>query len=120
MEAFKPPVTKRGRSGGKVQSSQEVSKKEVSSKGKKGKGIAAKVVKPGKAAKNVREKKLLLRGNVPIQAAFPTGTKTTKDHVTEVVFSQRVYIVYIKSVCFRVQVFKSVCFLTVISMIPTY
>ena len=65
-------------------------------------------------------KKLLLRGNVPIQAAFPTGTKTTKDHVTEVVFSQRVYIVYIKSVCFRVQVFKSVCFLTVISMIRTY
>ena len=38
MEAFQPPVTKRGRSGGKVQSSQEVSKKEVLSKGKKGKG----------------------------------------------------------------------------------
>jgi len=51
--------------------------------------------------------KLLLRGNVPvpIQQILPTGTKMTKDHVTEVAFSQRVHIVYIESVCFCVQVF---------------
>ena len=36
---------------------------------------------------------------MPIQQAFPTGSKTTKDHVTEDVFSQREYIVYIESVC---------------------
>jgi hypothetical protein len=54
LEAFQPPVTKRGRNGGKGQSTpQEQSKKEVSSKGKKG-AATAKVVKPGKAAKGVR------------------------------------------------------------------
>ena len=74
MEAFKPPVTKRGRSGGKVQSSQEVSKKEVSSKGKKGKeGIAAKVVKPGKAAKNVREKKAAAKRKRANSGGFSNG-----------------------------------------------
>ena len=35
------------------------------------------------------QSKLLLRGNVPVpnQQILPTGTKTTKDHVKEVVFS---------------------------------
>jgi hypothetical protein len=73
LEAFKPPATKRGRSGGKVQSSQEVSKKEVSSKGKKGKGIAAKVVKPGKAAKNVRDKKAAAKRKRANSGGFSNG-----------------------------------------------
>jgi hypothetical protein len=73
LEAFKPPVPKRGRSGGKVQSSQEVSKKEVSSKGKKGKGNAAKVVKPGKAAKNVRDKKAAAKRKRANSGGFSNG-----------------------------------------------
>jgi hypothetical protein len=53
------------------------------------------------------QSKLLLRGNVPVpnEQILLTGTKMTKDHVTEVFFPKRVHIVYIESVCFCVQVF---------------
>ena len=50
-----------------------MSKKEVSSKGKKGKGTAAKVVKPGKAAKNVREIKAAAKRKRANSGGFSNG-----------------------------------------------
>ena len=50
-----------------------MSKKEVSSKGKKGKGNAAKVVKPGKAAKNVRDKKAAAKRKRANSGGFSNG-----------------------------------------------
>ena len=98
----------------RLQNEEEVEEKDrVLSPRKKFQVRARRVPLPPKPSSRERrpkvsgQSKLLLRGNVPVpnQQILPTGTKMTKDHVTEVAFSQRVHIVYIESVCFCVQVF---------------
>ena len=93
MDAFIEPVKNRVKRGAKGQSTQEESKKEFQVKARRF---------PLPPTSKSREKqprmsgrtKLLLRGNVQIRQAFPTGSKKTRDHVTEGVFFQ-VYILFI-------------------------